>query len=83
MHTVIAAPLVDVGALLQLLWVSLAAGVGLIAVFSLSILSWSRANSYSGQGKVVAALAYGLVGTLSLVVCMAAVVLGIIALGQK
>jgi hypothetical protein len=81
--SVLAASIVDVGGLLELLWVSLAAGVGVIAVFSLSILSWSLANSRNSQGRAIAAVAYGAVCVISLLVCAAAVVLGLIALSQK
>lgn len=74
------ASIVDTDALLQVIWVSLIAGVGVPACYALAILGSTRALEFGRNGRPVEAVAFGVVGVLGLAVVVASIVFGIVTL---
>ena len=70
--------IVDGDALLRVVWVSLAAGVGLSLVFSAAIAAGSRAQQCRRSGATAAAVGWYVATCTCALVCTAAVVLGVI-----
>ena len=81
-HRMIAS-IVDTDALLEVIWVSIAAGIGLTAVYGVVIVGASRALDSGRQGHTVGAVLYGAMGVLALAVVVVAIVLGIESLSDK
>jgi hypothetical protein len=77
------AAVVDGDALLQVLWVSAAAGIGLSLVFSLAIASFARAGQQRRGGSSGLALVWSLVTVACGVVCAVAVAFGVAAMLSK
>jgi hypothetical protein len=75
--TVFADPVVDGGALLDLIWVSLLAGVGVVILFSLVILGGSRSADARRQGRGGAAAAFLSVSSIALIAFFAVLVVGV------
>ena len=75
--------IVDGDALLDVVWASLAAGVGVTALFGIAILGAVRAVDLSRNGRSAEALALAGVGALALLVVAAAIVFGIVVMTQK
>jgi hypothetical protein len=74
------ASIVDTHALLQVIWVSLIAGVGVPACYGLAILGSTRALELGRNGRPVEAVAFGVVGVVGLGVVIASIVFGILTL---
>ncbi len=74
------AAIVDTDALLQVVWVSLIAGVGVPACYALAILGSTRALEFGRNGRPVEAVAFVVVGVLGLGVVIASIVFGILTL---
>jgi hypothetical protein len=74
------ATIVDWDALLQVVWVSLAAGVGVTAAWGFALLGATRALESGRDGRVGGAVAYAAVGALGLATVVAAIVFGIVIL---
>ena len=74
------ATIVDWDALLQVVWVSLVAGVGVTAAWGFALLGTTRALESGRDGRVGGAVAYATVGVLGLATVVAAVVFGIVIL---
>jgi len=74
------ASIVDTHALLQVIWVSLVAGVGVPACYGLAILGSARAVELGRNGRPVEAVAFSVLGVLGLVVVIASIVFGILTL---
>jgi hypothetical protein len=68
---------IQVGQLLQVVWVSLVAGVGVTAAYSLVVLGGARSVQAGRAGRSGAALAYGALAALCLVLVAAGVVVGV------
>lgn len=79
----LAQPLVDTSALLKVVWVSLAAGVGVTAAFSLLVLGSARAGDARRGGRFVPALAYGALALLGLAASLWAIWRGYVFVVQK
>jgi hypothetical protein len=77
------AEIVDGGALLNMLWASLVAGIGVTLAFSLAIHGTARAVDAGREGRAVEAVLFGVVGALALGAVLAGVVLGVIVMTQK
>jgi hypothetical protein len=77
------AAVVDGDALLQVIGVSIAAGLGLTLVFSLAIASGARAGQARRSGADGVALAWYVCTGLCGLLCLAAVVLGVIVMLSK
>jgi hypothetical protein len=74
---------VDGHALVQVLWVSLAAGIGVTASYATAILGASRAIDLSRSGRTGEAAIFGLLAVVAITVVVAAVVFGIIVMTHK
>ena len=74
------ASIVDTDALLQVIWVSLIAGIGVPSCFALAILGSTRAVEFGRNGRPVEAVLFGVVGVLGLGVVIASIVFGILTL---
>ena len=77
------ASIVDTADLLDVIWVSLAAGVGVTAIYGIAILGATRALDYGRAGRSGPAAFYAVLGALALAVVVAAMVLGIIVMAHK
>jgi hypothetical protein len=74
------ATVVDWDALLQVVWVSLLAGVGVTAAWAFALLGATRALEYGRDGRGGEAAAYAVIGVLGLATVIAAIVFGIVIL---
>lgn len=74
------ASIVDTHALLQVVWVSVIAGVGVPSCFALAILGSTRALELGRNGRPAEAALFVVVGVLGLGVVIASIVFGILTL---
>ena len=74
------ATVVDLDALLQVVWVSLVAGVGVTAAWGFALLGSTRALETGRDGRVPAAAIYAVVGVLGFALVVGAIVFGIVIL---
>jgi hypothetical protein len=74
---------VDSGLLFQVVWVSLAAGVGISVLFSLVILGSAKAGDARRAGHGAATVAYFTLAVLSFAAFAGGVVLGVQTMIQK
>jgi len=74
------AAIVDTDALLQVIWVSLIAGVGVPSCYALAILGSTRALELGRNGRPAEATLFVVVGVVGLVVVIASIVFGILTL---
>ncbi len=74
------ASVVDTDALLQVVWVSLIAGIGVPSCYALAILGSTRAVEFGRNGRPVEAVLFGVVGIVGLAVVIASIVFGIVTL---
>jgi hypothetical protein len=74
------ATVVDWDALLQVIWVSLVAGVGVTAAWGFALLGSTRALEVGREGRVAEAAIYAVVGVVGFAAVVAAIVFGIVIL---
>jgi hypothetical protein len=74
------ATVVDWDALLQVIWVSLAAGVGVTAAWAVALLGMTRALEYGRDGRAGEAVVYGVLAVAGVATVVAAIVFGIVIL---
>jgi hypothetical protein len=74
------ATIVDTDALLQVIWVSIAAGVGVTASYAFAILGATRALELGRDGRVAEATIFAIAGIVGIAVVIAALVWGILML---
>jgi hypothetical protein len=74
------ATVVDWHALLQVIWVSLLAGVGVTGAWGFALLGTTRALENGRDGRAGEALIYGVVGVAGLAIVIGAIVFGIVIL---
>ena len=74
------ATIVDWDALLQVIWVSLLAGVGVTAAYGFALLGSTRALESGRGGRLGGAISYAVVAVLGLAVVIGAIVFGIVIL---
>ena len=79
----VADPVIDWNALLEVLWASVLGGVGVTAVFALAILGATRAVYLRRDGHVVAAGVYGALMVIAGIVVVAAVAFGVVVMTAK
>jgi hypothetical protein len=72
--------IVDVGDLIQVVWVSLAAGLGVTAAFAVAIVGASRAVELGRDGRAAEAGIFAIVGVVAVAAVVAAIVFGIVVL---
>lgn len=79
----VADAVVDWGAVLEVVWTSLAGGIGITAAFAMVILGATRAVDLRRDGHAVAAGAYAALMALGFATVVAAVVFGIVVMTQR
>lgn len=77
------AEIVDVGDLVNVVWTSVVAGIGVCFVFSLAIIGWARAADTRREGNGVATVVYLGLAFASFAAVMALVVFGVIVMTAK
>jgi hypothetical protein len=79
----VAGDIVDWNALLKVIWVSLAAGIGVTGAFAFAIMGATRAVDLRRDGHLAQAGVMAAVMVVGLAASGAAIVLGIVALTAK
>ena len=74
------AAVVDWDALLQVIWVSLVAGVGVTAAWGFALLGSNRAVEGGRDGRPGEAVIFGAIGVLGFFAVIGAIVFGIVIL---
>ena len=74
---------IDWDALLTVIWASVLAGICAPGAYGLAILGSTRALELGREGRVAAAVVYGVVGTFGAAVVLAAIVFGIVIVIDK
>ena len=74
------ATVVDWDAILQVIWVSLLAGVGVTAAYGFALLGYNRALENGRGGHLGAAISYAVVGVVGFAIVLGAIVFGILIL---
>jgi hypothetical protein len=74
------ATVVDWDAIVQVIWVSLLAGVGVTAAYGFALLGSTRALEHGREGRLGGAISYAVVGVLGFTVVVGAIVFGIVIL---
>lgn len=77
------AEIVDVGDLVNVVWTSIVAGVGVCIVFSLAIVGFARATDMRHEGKGIATVAYLGLAVVAFVAVMALVIFGVVVMTAK
>lgn len=77
------ATVVDTGDLLEVVWVSLVAGIGVTAAFGLAIVGSTRAMELGRAGRPGEAVLFGAMGAVAMVAVLCAIVYGIVVLTDK
>jgi len=72
------ATVVDFDALWQTIWTAAAAGIGVVAIYSLAVLGASMSLDMRSEGRGGASLFYGLLALLGGVGMLAAIAWGIV-----
>ncbi len=79
----LAAALVDTHALLELVYVSLIAGIGICGVYALAVLGVTRANERRKANQRASATLYAGLAVLAAAACIWAIVTGITIMATK
>lgn len=74
------ATVVDWDALLQVIWVSLVAGVGVTAAWAFALVGLTRSLEQARDGSPAVAAGYALVGVLGLATVIGAIVFALVIL---
>jgi MFS family permease len=77
------AGLIDIHALLKMLYASVLAGVGVAVVFSVAILGATRWSDMRREQRTGAATAYGVLAAVALLLSSAIVIYGLILVAHK
>ena len=77
------ADVVNTGDLLELVWVSLAAGIGVTAAFGLAIVGSTRAFELGRERRAGEAAVFAALGVLAMAAVVAAIVYGLVLLIDK
>jgi hypothetical protein len=77
------AEIVDVGDLVNVVWTSIVAGIGVCVVFSAAIFGFARATDMRRAGNGVAMTAYLAFAFIAFAAVMALVIYGVIVMTAK
>jgi hypothetical protein len=80
---IVASDVVDWGALLEVVYSSLAAGVGVAVAFSIAVAGTTRFADEVRENRMTRAVLFGTLAALGLAICLAAIVLGIVVMTAK
>jgi hypothetical protein len=75
--------IVDGEALLKVVWVSLASGIGVTFAFAVAIVGATRAVDSSREGRTAGTVAFGALTALALAVVAGAIALGIVVMTSR
>jgi hypothetical protein len=78
-----ATAIVDTHALLELVYVSLIAGVGICAVYAVAVLGVTRSSEHRRADRRAAAALYAALATIAVAGCCWAIVTGIVIMAKK
>jgi hypothetical protein len=81
--TNLAAEIVEWGVLFEMIYSAAAAGVGVAIAFSLAVAGSTRFADEVRENRMTRAALYGVLAVLGLLVCLAAIVLGIVVMTAK
>lgn len=76
------AAIVDWAAIIEVVIVSFAAGVGVTAIYAIAVFGVTRVLDMNRDGRTLEASAYGVLAAVSFVIVIAACVVGILVLGS-
>lgn len=79
----VAEKIVDWGALLEVAYYSLAAGLGVALAFSLAVSGTTHFADEVRENRMTRAAAYAVLAVLAFLVCLAAIVMGIVVMTAK
>jgi len=79
----LAATIIDAHALLQLLYASVIAGVGICVVYACAVVGVTRSNERRRAHDHRAATLYGALASVALAICVVAIVAGITIMATK
>jgi hypothetical protein len=79
----LAAAIVDTHGLLEMIYVSVIAGVGICLVYATAVVAITRAQEHRRAERRAAGLAYGALATITVGACGWAVVTGIAIMAKK
>ena len=77
------AEIVDVGALVDVVWTSFVAGIGVCLIFSLAIIGFARGTDMRREGSAVGATVYFALMAVAFAAVMAVGVFGVIVMTSK
>jgi uncharacterized membrane protein len=77
------ATIVDTSDLLEVIWVSSLAGVGVTVAYGLALLGVDRTIEFARAGRGLEAIAYGVLAVLASAVVTASLVFGLIVMFAK
>jgi len=77
------AEIVDWGAMVNVIWTSFVAGIGVCAIFSLAIIGFARGADLRREGAMVGATLYFGLMAVAFAAVMAVVVFGVIVMTSK
>ena len=77
------ATIVDTTALWQTVLASAGAGIGVALVFSMAIFGAARFGELSRDGRTAAAIGFGLLAVVALLVTAGAIVVGVVVMASK
>jgi hypothetical protein len=80
---VIATGIVDTHALLELVYVSLIAGIGICAVYAFAVIGITRSNERRRASRTLAAALYASLALVAVAGCTWAIVMGITIMASK
>jgi hypothetical protein len=80
---VLLAEVIDVGDLVNVIWTSFVAGIGVCAIFSLAIIGFARASDMRREGNAIAQGAFLVMMLVAFAAVMAVVVYGVIVMTAK
>jgi hypothetical protein len=75
--------IVDGGALIEVVWVSVACGLGVTAAYAVAIFGGSRAVELRRDGRAAESAIFAVVGLVAFLAVLAAIVVGIVVLSDK
>lgn len=77
------AEIIDVGDLINVIWTSIVAGIGVCFVFSLAIVGFARATDMRREGHAIAMAGYALLAVVAFGAVVALVIFGVIVMTSK
>jgi hypothetical protein len=80
---ILASDVVEWETLLEVVYQALAAGVGVALAFSIAVAGTTRLADEVRENRMTRAVVYGVIAAVALLICIAAIVLGIVVMTSK